>query len=207
MHAASRRAASESASQRRVARAPFKVATTDAIGPTAVKLGWEAREHPRIRAKGVCSAMTAETRRRVKAGLPGRERLSALHENRAPVRDGGALVLGGSAAGEVDALDRVASSGQGPQERDRDVLGLVRAAHVPPRGRLRRGGADRPPRARSGFGAFDAGDDREIRDQISPGRPHDDPRLAPAPRCQKERLGVSVCGRLRRRVAAFGVSG
>ena len=59
--------------------------------------------------------MTAETRRRVKAGLPGREGLSALHENRAPVRDGGALVLGGSAAGEVDALDRVASSGQDPQ--------------------------------------------------------------------------------------------
>ena len=59
--------------------------------------------------------MTAETRRRVKAGLPGRERLSALHENRAPVRDGGALVLGGSAAGEVDALDRVASSGQDPR--------------------------------------------------------------------------------------------
>ena len=59
--------------------------------------------------------MTAETRRRVKAGLPGRERLSALHKNRAPVRDGGALVLGGSAAGEVDALDRVASSGQDPQ--------------------------------------------------------------------------------------------
>jgi hypothetical protein len=59
--------------------------------------------------------MIAETRCRVKAGLPGRERLSALHENRAPVRDGGALVLGGSAAGEVDALDRVASSGQDPQ--------------------------------------------------------------------------------------------
>ena len=59
--------------------------------------------------------MTAATRRRVKAGLPGRERLSALHENREPVRDGGALVLGGSAAGEVDALDRVASSGQDPQ--------------------------------------------------------------------------------------------
>jgi hypothetical protein len=41
--------------------------------------------------------------------------LSALHKNRAPVRDGGAVVLGGSAAGEVDALDGVASSGQDPQ--------------------------------------------------------------------------------------------
>ena len=44
-----------------------------------------------IRAKGVCSAMTAETRRRVNAGLPGRERVSALHKNRAHARDVGAL--------------------------------------------------------------------------------------------------------------------
>ena len=36
--------------------------------------------------------------------------------------------------------------------------------------------------------------------------PHD-PRLAPAPKCQQERLGVSVCGRLRRRAAASGVCG
>ena len=65
--------------------------------------------------RGSAHPMRAETRRRVKAGLPGRERLSALHKNRAPVRDGGALGLGGSAAGEIDGLDRVASSGQDPK--------------------------------------------------------------------------------------------
>ena len=43
-----------------------------------------------FRAKGVCSAMTAETRRRVKAGLPGRERESALHKNHVRAREGGA---------------------------------------------------------------------------------------------------------------------
>ena len=128
--------------------------------------------------------MTAETRRRVKAGLPGRERLSALHENRAPVRDGGALVLGGSAAGEVDALDRVASSGQDPQSAIATCL-----VSCAPRTRRREVACgvevliDRLARDLASA-HLTPGDDQEIRDQIPPGRPHDDPRLAPAPKCQ-----------------------
>ena len=45
------------------------------------------------------------------------------------------------------------------------------------------------------------------REHQQPDRVPHDARLAPVPTCQQERLGVSVCGRLRRRAAVFGVCG
>jgi len=129
----------------------------------------------------------------------------SAQEPRACARRWG-LVLGGSAAGEVDALDRVASSGQDPQSaiatcliscaprtRRREVacgvevlIDLARdlaSAHLTP-GMTRRSGIRFPQAGRTTTLA-----------------------LALARKCQQERLGVGVCAWLRRRVAAFGVSG
>jgi hypothetical protein len=75
------------------------------------------------------------------------------------------------------------------------------------RPRIREGGGRWPKHSRGCSATRGRMPHPSLREHLQPDRVPHDPRLAPARKCQQERLGVSVCGRLRRRVAAFGVCG